>query len=55
MNLEDFKKIRDILDKAVIPHEDRSAFILDRVNDVIVHIDCPLSGEQAKELGWVEQ
>ena len=54
MNLEDFEKIRDIFEKAAVPYEDRTAFILDRVNDLVILIDCPLSVEQAKELGWVE-
>ena len=54
LNTEDFLKLRDILDKANVPTDDRSAFVLDRVNDVIIHIDLPISEEQAKELGWVE-
>jgi len=54
VSLEDFEKIRDIFEKAVVPMGERTAFILDRVNDVIIHIDCPLSEEQARELGWVE-
>ena len=55
MKIEDFESVRDILDKANVPTDDRSAFVLDRVNDVIIHIDLPISEEQAKELGWVEQ
>ena len=55
MNLEDFEKIRDILDKSAVPYEERTAFILDRVHDEIILLDYPLSVEQAKELGWVEQ
>ena len=54
VSLEDFERLREILDRASVPLEDRTAFILDRVNDVIIHIDCPLSEEQARELGWVE-
>jgi len=54
VSLDDFERLREILDRASVPLEDRTAFILDRVNDVIIHIDCPLSEEQARELGWVE-
>jgi hypothetical protein len=39
LNTEDFLKLRDILD---------------RKNDRVIHIDVPISVEQARELGWVE-
>ena len=55
MNTEDFLKLRDILDKASVPTGERSAFVLDRKNDRVIHIDVPISVEQARELGWVEQ
>jgi hypothetical protein len=54
LNTEDFLKLRDILDKGSCPTEELTAFVLDRKNDRVIHIDVPISVEQARELGWVE-
>ena len=55
MEAEDFEKIREIMDRADVPYKERTAFILDSVNGEVILIDCSLSEEQAKELGWIEQ